>query len=125
METEKFRDCLCWAREFRHMSKIYIINDDPYLDITLKGFLKEEGYEILDTAMNPNIVIINRTLTSDKLDAIPTFKLLDSNVKIMYLTDDSSDQAKARARNSGVDMFIVKPFLLDDFVDAVVKLSNK
>jgi len=125
------------------MNKVYVllVEDDKYMNLTLSGFLREEGYDIvsattaneaLDKVQEQNkiysLVILDYNLGNlsgiTGLDILQKMKSVNPNVRSILITAYSDNKIKELARNAGVDVFINKPFMLDDILDAVGKLTS-
>ncbi|MBS1494860.1 MAG: response regulator [Bacteroidetes bacterium] len=125
------------------MNKVYVllVEDDKYMNLTLSGFLQEEGYDIvsatsaqeaLDKVHDNNkvysLVILDYNLGNlsgmTGLDILQRMKSVNPDVKSILITAYSDNKIKELAREAGIDVFINKPFMLDDILDAVAKLTN-
>jgi DNA-binding response OmpR family regulator len=125
------------------MNKVYVllVEDDKYMNLTLSGFLQEEGYDIvsattaqeaLDKVHDNNkvysLVILDYNLGNlsgmTGLDILKRMKSVNPNVRSILITAYSDNKIKDMARDAGIDVFINKPFMLDDILDAVAKLTN-
>ena len=127
----------------RKMDKVYVllVEDDKYMNLTLSGFLEEEGYDIVsavsakeaiekiqDNNKSYSLVILDYNLGNlsgmTGLDILKRMKLVNPEVKSILITAYSNKEIKDLAKNAGIDVFINKPFLLDDILDAVASLTN-
>lgn len=125
------------------MDKVYVllVEDDKYMNLTLSGFLEEEGYDIVsavsakeaiekiqDNNKSYSLVILDYNLGNlsgmTGLDILKRMKLVNPEVKSILITAYSNKEIKDLAKNAGIDVFINKPFLLDDILDAVASLTN-
>lgn len=125
------------------MNKVYVllVEDDKYMNLTLSSLLDEEGYDIvsatsaneaLDKIYDNNkiysLVILDYNLGNlsgmTGLDILKKMKEVNPNVRSMLITAYSDNKIKELAREAGIDIFINKPFLLDDVLEAVAKLTN-
>ncbi len=125
------------------MNKIYVllVEDDKYMNLTLSGFLREEGYDIV-SAINAlealdkihdnnklyNLVILDYNLGNlsglTGLDVLKEMKKVNPGVKSILITAYSDNKIKEMAKNAGVNVFMNKPFMLDELLDSVAKLAN-
>lgn len=125
------------------MNKIYVllVEDDKYMNLTLSGFLREEGYDTI-SAINAfealekiedanklyNLIILDYNLGNlsgmTGLDILKKMKEVNPDVKSILITAYSDNKIKELARVAGIDIFINKPFMLDEFLDAVAKLTT-
>lgn len=125
------------------MNKIYVllVEDDKYMNLTLSGFLSEEGYDIVsagtanealekiqDNNKCYHLVILDYNLGNlsgmTGLDVLRRMKEVNPNVKSILITAYSDSKIKSLAKEAGVDEFINKPFMLDDILNAVSKLTD-
>lgn len=125
------------------MNKVYVllVEDDKYMNLTLSGFLTEEGYDIVSAGSAPeaidkieenkklyNLVILDYNLGNlsgmTGLDILKKLKEVNPDVRSILITAYSDKKIKELASNAGVDVFINKPFLLDDILDAVATLTT-
>ena len=125
------------------MNKVYVllVEDDKYMNLTLSGFLEEEGYDIVsagtaneaiekihDNKKLYNLVILDYNLGNlsglTGLDILAKMKTVNPDVKSILITAYSDKKIKDLAQEAGVDIFINKPFLLDDILEAVASLTN-
>ena len=125
------------------MDKVYVllVEDDKYMNLTLSGFLEEEGYDIV-SAVSANeaiqkiqennksysLVILDYNLGNlsgmTGLDILQKMKSVNPDVKSILITAYSDKKIKELAKNAGIDVFINKPFLLDDILEAVSTLTS-
>lgn len=125
------------------MNKVYVllVEDDKYMNLTLSGFLEEEGYDIV-SAVSANeaiekiqenhkpysLVILDYNLGNlsgmTGLDILKKMKSSNPDVKSILITAYSDKEIKDLAKNAGIDVFINKPFMLDDVLEAVASLTN-
>ncbi len=121
---------------------ILIIEDDKYMNETLSEVLKDEGYTV-DATTNA-VDAVNKIKLSGKeyqllvldynlqhlqgitgLDIYNIAKKDNPQIKaIMISAYGKEKDIKNRAKSMGVDMFIEKPFMITDLVDAVDELSR-
>jgi len=125
------------------MNKIYvlIVEDDKYMNLTLSGLLDEEGYdtisattanEALEKIRDNNkvyqLVILDYNLGNlsglTGLDILKEMKAVNPEVKSILITAYSDNKIKELARNAGIDIFINKPFMLDEILESVAKLTE-
>lgn len=125
------------------MNKVYVllVEDDKYMNLTLSGFLEEEGYDIVSAVSakeaiekiqenhkSYSLVILDYNLGNlsgmTGLDILKRMKSVNPDVKSILITAYSDKEIKELAKNAGIDVFINKPFLLDDVLEAVSSLTN-
>lgn len=102
--------------------KIYIVEDDPIIAVTIETALIKQGYTIIgdaedyDTALkeiqeiNPNLILLDIQLEGDK-DGIDLALVLDKmNVPYLYLTSQTDPETIVRVKKTKPLGYIVKPF---------------
>lgn len=127
----------------KSMNKVYVllVEDDKYMNLTLSGFLREEGYDIV-SAINAHealdkihennklysLVILDYNLGNltgmTGLDVLKELRAVNPNIKSILITAYSDNKIKEEAKNAGINVFINKPFMLDELLDAVAKLTT-
>jgi len=83
--------------------------------------------EFMDDAINKgkqvDVVILDQRLPGRfGLDLIPEIRDMYSTVKIIIVSGDSS--IERRAIDAGADLFLLKPFGIEQLVSAVKKVTN-
>jgi DNA-binding NtrC family response regulator len=116
---------------------ILIVEDDKYMNETLCEVLESEGYNV-ESALSA-LDAINKIKHSDKdyhllildynlqylqgitgLDIFKMAKESDPDVKAIMISAYGKDkELKEKARSTGIDAFIDKPFLITDLIDTV------
>lgn len=115
--------------------KILIIDDEVDISYFLSRSLRKSNYETF-VALNlaeaesliskevPAIVLLDNHLPDGfGIDFAAIIKQTFPNIKILMLTAHNSPQDKQKAINNGVDVFISKPFKVDDIVSIVKGLE--
>jgi two-component system response regulator (stage 0 sporulation protein F) len=139
----QFGDIIGGTKRKSIMHKVYVllVEDDKYMNLTLSGFLREEGYDIVSAGTAPEalnkihenykvyaLVILDYNLGNlsgmTGLDVLKQMKISNPDVKSILITAYSDSKIKEMAKNAGVDVFINKPFMLDEILDAVAALTN-
>jgi len=107
--------------------KIFIIDDADFMVNMLSMLMREAGHEVVGTALNGELAIesikslsasaLPDIITLDfhmpKMDGMRTIKhmrVLVPGAKVILISSDSTLPVVMRAKNAGVDAFIVKPF---------------
>lgn len=116
---------------------ILIVEDDKYMNETLCEVLESEGYNV-ESALSA-LDAINKIKHSEKyyhllildynlqylqgttgLDIFKMAKENDPDVKAIMISAYGKDkELKEKARSSGINAFIDKPFLITDLIDTV------
>lgn len=102
--------------------KIYIVEDDPIIAVTIETALIKQGYTVIgdaedyDTALreiqeiNPNLILLDIQLEGHK-DGIDLALVLDKmNIPYLYLTSQTDPETIVRVKKTQPLGYIVKPF---------------
>jgi DNA-binding LytR/AlgR family response regulator len=102
--------------------KIYLVEDEPLIAITIETALKKQGFVICGDADNvddaiqeiekqhPDLVLVDINLEGIK-DGIDLALYLDSkNIPYLYLTSQTDPETIARVKKTAPLGYIVKPF---------------
>ncbi len=102
--------------------KIYIVEDDPIIAITIETALKKQGYGICGNAdnfeeaieeikkMKPDLVLVDIQLDGEK-DGIHVAEKLDAlKIPYLYLTAQTDPHTIKRVKETRPLGYIVKPF---------------
>ena len=105
------------------MIKIFIVEDDLQLRLLYEKVLKQEGFDIVDTAINgleaiekfnnfvvkPDIILMDYMMPiKDGLEAMKEILAVDDKTKIVIMSADRD--IKKQALGNGAIGFINKPF---------------
>lgn len=116
--------------------KVLIVDDDPYILMSLEFLMKKSGYEVL-VARNgsealehineqcPNLVILD--IMMPDVDGYEICKYIknDSNlqqIKVIFISAKTTDEAIQKGLQLGADQYITKPFNTKQVVAAVKTL---
>jgi DNA-binding response OmpR family regulator len=113
--------------------KILIADDDEDIVTTLQFTLESEGYqcltandgkEALDKAKreNPDLIILDimmPKINGYKVSRLLKFDKTYSHIPIIMLTARTQEKDKMLGDETGADMYITKPFEMNNLVDAV------
>ena len=103
------------------MAKILIVEDDDDLRDVIKGYLKKEGYEILEAdngsdgihlakEENPDLIILDIMLPQvDGIEVCRNIRMY-SESPIITISAKNSDYDKIMALGTGADDYVTKPF---------------
>ena len=103
------------------MHKILIVEDEKGIRDTLKIFIKNDGYEVMEAAngkeglamaLNNELDLIVADIMMPVMDGLEmTMKIREvSDVPIIFLSAKSEDIDKIKGLNLGADDYITKPF---------------
>jgi CheY-like chemotaxis protein len=122
------------------MTRILVIDDEPYILLMLKKLLEKEGYEV-DIAINgdegikmfskyPADIIITDIVMPEKegLETIREFKQINPDLKIIAISGGGridSNEYLDSARLFGAARVFRKPFRQREMVDAVQELLTE
>jgi DNA-binding response OmpR family regulator len=103
------------------MSKILVIEDDPYLSKIIRSYLEHERYEVLtslrgDTGLeialtqNPDLVLLDLNLPGmDGLDVASELRK-QKDIPIIMITARVEETDRLEGFDSGADDYVSKPF---------------
>lgn len=112
------------------MAKILIVEDDDDLRDVIKGYLKKEGYEILEAdngsdgihlakEENPDLIILDIMLPQvDGIEVCRNIRMY-SESPIITISAKNSDYDKIMALGTGADDYVTKPFSMVELVARV------
>ncbi|MFX1254507.1 MAG: response regulator [Promethearchaeota archaeon] len=117
------------------MSRIMIVEDEESLHALYKKMLKLKNHEVVAEAYNgveavdlfiktrPEIIIMDYRLPlKDGLQATKEIVALDSDVKIIFASADTT--VKAQALEAGAKAFHIKPFSMRELFKTIQHLST-
>lgn len=111
------------------MIKIFVVDDDQSLQRLYSLILREEGFEIIGTAINgkdalekyhklevkPDIILMDHRMPiKNGLDTMIEILKINSNEKIIFASADISVKEKAKA--IGASAFLDKPFKMQQLL---------
>ena len=121
------------------MKKILLVDDEQDIVETLKFVLEAEGYTCfcayngedglkLAKEIIPDLMVLD--VMMPKINGFKISRLLKydakyKNIPIIMLTARSQDSDKKIGEETGADVYITKPFDLDDVVSTVAKLLKE
>ena len=120
-------------------AKILVVDDDPYILLSLEFLMKKAGYDVL-IARNgnetleilkknvPDIVLLD--IMMPDIDGYEICKIIKSNpilkkAKIIFLSAKTKQSDIQKGYEVGADLFITKPFSTRILKQEVEKLLNK
>src|SRR3972149_7826877 len=113
--------------------KVLILDDDPSVTALLAEGLKQEGYEVIESNSPKDVLFLSRQFRPDLLlldimmpevdgyDVCEFFRK-DPELKltrIIVLTARDDHESRVRAYQAGADVFLPKPFELDELREIV------
>jgi DNA-binding NtrC family response regulator len=120
------------------MKKIFIIDDEPNIRVTVTEALRGEGYEVTAYGdplealpaiqkQNPAAVITDLRMPGlDGLDLIHKVNIINPEINIVVITGHASLDSAIGAIRAGASDYLVKPFKIDELLETVKKtLSQK
>lgn len=121
------------------MKKILLVDDEQDIVETLKFVLEAEGYTCfcayngedglkLAKEIIPDLMVLD--VMMPKINGFKISRLLKydakyKNIPIIMLTARSQDSDKQIGEETGADVYITKPFDLDEVVSTVAKLLRE
>ncbi len=121
------------------MKNILIVEDDKNLQLTLKGFLEENNYEVINTMWGtmgieqvkkgiPDLVLLDIMLPGiNGMEVLERMKEIDSDLPIIMITGYGSAESAVRAIELGAYDYIYKPFEAEKLLEKIDKalISSK
>jgi len=123
-------------------TSVLIIEDDRYMNETLKEVLEDEGYNVESSLTVLNA--INKINHSDKkyhllildynlqfysgingLDIFELAKEKNPFIKGIMISAYGDRKIKEKARQKGIEAYLDKPFQINDLIDAVNKTNDE
>lgn len=94
------------------------------------AFVAESGEDALeifkDNSDSINILLTNTEMSPiDGIDVAREIKLLDSSIKIVYLSENSSTDKAIKAIEVGSDAYLIKPIDIDTLYTELGKIAKK
>ncbi len=125
------------ALNFSNVS-VLIVEDNKVNQLLLKNMLKKFGFNNLDTAENGRIALnrlreknydlILMDIQMPEMDGYEITREIRTrlrkemrNIPVIAITADSSDKEKAKAKENGLDDYIVKPYTPEELYFTIIK----
>ena len=118
--------------------KVLIADDDQVVHEALGIYLKAEGFEVVDAfdgvsaieSITPEVVLCVLDIMMPKMSGIELIQRVRqdpelSGIKILMLTARSQEGDRIRARNSGADDYLVKPFAATGLLASLQALEQQ
>lgn len=118
--------------------KVMIVEDDPLLSIVEERMVSQLGYEVIGMTTNgedavnqanelhPNILLIDLNLAGH-LDGVQTAQKIYNdyyNIPVIFLSGDSSNEAKTYANNVNHVDFLLKPVTMKQLSASLERASQ-
>jgi len=120
--------------------KIFIIDDADFMINMLSMMMRDAGYTVVGTALNgklavesikslsasalPDIITLDFHMPQmDGMSTIKHIRTLVPSARIILISSDSTMGVVMKAKNAGVDAFVVKPFEPQTVLDAIAKFG--
>lgn len=114
--------------------KILIVEDELIIQLVNKQIVEQAGYAVCGCAADsttaiqlvkdtlPDLVLMDIKLEGD-VDGIDTMKVIRefSKVPVIYVTGNSDDMHVRRARETGMNDFLIKPVDFSTLLAAIKK----
>lgn len=117
------------------MKIILIIDDDQGIRRLAKRILESIGFEVIEASngedgiriaqeVHPDIIMMD--IYMPDMDGVETMRILKqeetlAKIPIIVVTSATSPDIQQQAEALGCDLYIIKPFLADEFGDAFRK----
>jgi DNA-binding response OmpR family regulator len=113
------------------VKKILIVDDNPALLKVLKSEFKIKSYDVLTTqygseviglveSERPDIVLLDLMMpVMDGFEVLDKLRLVS---RIPVIAISANQELKEEALKCGADVFILKPFDLDEVLESIVEL---
>lgn len=119
--------------------KVFIIDDADFMVDMLRLYLQEAGHKVVGTALNgtqalekiaalsasaaPDVVTVDFHMPKmDGMETIRRIRTLVPNVKVLLVSAHATVPVVMKAKETGVDGFIAKPFEPKILLEAIEKL---
>ena len=120
--------------------KIFIIDDADFMVDMLRMIMRDAGYKVVGVAYNgeqamesmralplsdlPDIVTLDFHMPKmDGMEAVDRIRALAPGVKIVLISSNATMPVVMKAKDTGVDAFIAKPFDPRTVLDAIAKFE--
>jgi DNA-binding NtrC family response regulator len=119
-------------------NKILIVDDETIIQSALKRYLErklsfqcdaagtvQEGLHIFRENSHSLALLDISLPDGNGLDLLTTFKSLNPYIPVIIITGYADSTTEKRARHSGAEEFLEKPFSLDTLSDLIVKILSQ
>lgn len=123
--------------DFSHVA-VLIVEDNKVNQLLIKNMLKKFGFENLDTSVNGrnaleklkvnNYDVILMDIQMPEMDGYEITREIRQrlrkemrNVPVIAITADASEKEKAKAKDAGMDDYVVKPYTPEELFSVLLK----
>jgi len=116
---------------------ILVVDDEEKIRSTLRGVLTDEGYRVLDTdgdpnvlemvaAQRPQLVLLDIWMPQvDGIELLERLKLQEPTLPVIIMSGHGTIETAVRATKLGAADFIEKPFSLDTLLRSVHRATGR
>lgn len=119
------------------LKKVLIVEDDMIISMVLERMINKMGFDVVEKATtgekaislaqehDPDIILMDIQLKDD-IDGITAMQKIrkSSEVPVIYITGNSDQYYKERARKTNYIDYLVKPIQMDDLKESINKVFN-
>lgn len=119
------------------MAKILIVDDSRTSRRILRGILEKTGNEVIGEAENgeqgflkyrelqPDIVTMDITMPNmDGIESLSLIKKENADAKVVMITAAGQKEKMVEALKRGADEFVTKPFVEDEIIGIIKKITE-
>ncbi|MTI21197.1 response regulator [Fulvivirga sp. RKSG066] len=116
------------------MTKVYLIDDDPFFSKLLGRKLSEWGYAVkifmsVEDALpslyeKPDVIVLDHNFGTSETkgnDYIPLLKMHSQDSALLYVTSETSKSVIDRSIDRGADMYLTKDEEVYDLINPIIK----
>ena len=116
------------------MKKVVVVDDSEFMRAVLKGVLKQEDYEIIETGdgeeaveqfkvEKPDLVLLDIIMPKkDGIAVLNSLKKINSDANVIMITAVGQEAIIKECQKLGAKGYIVKPFDEKQVLDTVKKV---
>lgn len=119
------------------MNRILVVDDDPYILMSLEFLMKKEGYEVavarngkeaLTLLKEPGIKLVLLDIMMPDVDGYEICRLIKSDkklqhIQVVFLSAKSSEADIKKGMSLGAALFVTKPFSTRELLKQVKSLA--
>lgn len=119
------------------MSKILVVDDDPYIRELVRKLLRNEGFDVIEAQQgchaleelekeNPDLCVIDLMMPQmDGYELCQNIRRYHENLPVLMLTAKGEISSKAKGYQAGTDDYLTKPFEGDELVMRIRALLRR